>query len=872
MRLLRPALAILGPLALAVTPLAASPPSQDLVAVMIERPPARASLTGPSSDGAAAFDPLPAVVTALLGPHTVEYESFIVTLLPAQAADRLADTLEGRGLGFTTAQDRAIHLPHRSFDLADPATRIDEALAGLLEPTAVDNLWLVRFAYPVKPEWTAAFAGCGLETIGYLQQGTFLVRGSSVDTAKCGIDRFVSWVGPYLMTDRVSAEFLRREEIGSYWLQFVYGTDLDFKIAQLPEGMAAEERYESELGRMAYVQVETTAAALAELAATDEDLLSVTPYGVSEPSDERQGAIVAGFHDGRFVTSTGYLSWLAGRGLTSASNQQEVGVIDVGFDDGTTNNHPDLAGQVADISGPGSGGSSFNPEDDQGGHGTLVAGIIAGKGTGTGARDGSNFHLGLGIAPNAKLVVVKTEVSADDLARQELAVEFVRNSALSTRRGHIINQSWNERDQSSASYTPITSYSSKAQFFDIRTRDANNNTGFSGAQKTLFVYSAGNYRQTCNSLDFNTVASPAVAKNVIAVGATRSDRPYPLSSLEESTNEPPADCKNCTVNDPKIPDTENFGRPYEEPGGVDPLMNNINNHVSRVAHFSGRGTYFAPYPDSRRSYNRRIKPDVVAPAVRVYSTVPYDFDKYDKRTTVTGCTRYYPKPGHLQFAYHTYGSGTSFAAPVVSGVAALARKKLLDSGVDPSPSLLKAGIIATADDLGDIPNSGNASDHRPSPIYGWGRVNLARLTDSRARFYRNEVPSDALSTGQSRVWYRTIASGNVDTYIVLAWSDEPAAISTSGDNNNVLVNDLDLKVQGGVYRGNVFNESVLGAQDGYSYPHQVCSCARDTVNNVEAVFIPAGTYSSGTSVSLNVVGTNVPTGPQDFSIYAYNVQ
>ena len=68
------------------------------------------------------------------------------------------------------------------------------------------------------------------------------------------------------------------------------------------------------------------------------------------------------------------------------------------------------------------------------------------------------------------------------------------------------------------------------------------------------------------------------------------------------------------------------------------------------------------------------------------------------------------------------------------------------------------------------------------------------------------------------------------------------------------------------------NENMIGIDNGYSYHFTLGVGANDTINNVEAIFIPAGTYSSGQSITLEVSGANVAQGPQLFSLYAYNLQ
>jgi hypothetical protein len=334
----------------------------------------------------------------------------------------------------------------------------------------------------------------------------------------------------------------------------------------------------------------------------------------------------------------------------------------------------------------------------------------------------------------------------------------------------------------------------------------------------------------------DTVSSPAVAKNVIAVGSTQNYRP------SSQPGSPPLACTN--------------GVPANEE----------SRHIARVNETSGRGRRFAPFPSSPALHNTRIKPDLVAPGGRVFSTVP--FQTPETYICPRTCRPWWPDP---PVGYHSYVQATSYATPVVTGVAALKRKWFLDRGVDASPSLLKAALIATADDLGTF----YAADHRPSHAYGWGRVNLDRATDSAARFWVNERPQMALATGQQRSWTKPLGDPSQGTYIVLVWNDPPAPIAQS--SQAALVNDLTLtvEVEGGPtsWRGNNFNENTAGSDDGYSHPFTPGEATlADVANNVEAVFIPGGTFRAGQRITIRVTGANVTQGPQRFAVYAYNVR
>jgi serine protease AprX len=472
--------------------------------------------------------------------------------------------------------------------------------------------------------------------------------------------------------------------------------------------------------------------------------------------------------------------------------------------------------------------------------------------------DAQGFYYGTGIAPGAKIYAFDMLGLFEDKSFLQTALNYSRIRPGGSDRALIANQSWNQNktDPINGAYVPVSEYTAIAHFFDARVLDASageasdpTSPNLPGDQPMTIVFSAGNYAFNCKtqSVTWDSVSSPALAKNVIAVGATASYRPSP---------EPPLACGGCFAADGL---TLN-GRPPD----IDA------SNLGRVANFSGRGKFFAPSPSGTLAHATRVKPDLVAPGVRVFSTVPYSFAAYDQKTLVTGCSKYYssPNPGNT---YHTYGTGTSFSAPVVSGVAALKRKWFLDRGVNPAPSLLKAALIATADTLGGQGLAGH--DHRPSPLSGWGRVNLNRLTDSRSRYYVNASTQNAVATGEAKVYQLKASDITAPIYIALVWDDEP--YDTVTGSQVPLKNDLALDAGGGTWKGNFFNENMTGVDDGYSYRFTIGAWAHDTINNVEAIFLPPGALATGQVFQVRVTGLNVPqgrhNGRQSFSIYAYNV-
>ncbi len=749
---------------------------------------------------------------------------------------RLAAVAEG--LVVWVGPDRWIELPHSGFDPSVPGAH---ALAGggVIEPKTIPGLLVVQFAYPLRDEWLTSLETCGFARVATFQQRAFLVQGGGLDAlGACSVANRIAWAEPWLASDRVAADLFEGDRPLGYVLQFLPGTDLAAKAEHWQSAGSWSNARTSEFG-FPLAEVQTTPAVLRQIVTDDSDLLSVVPRGKGDFSDERQGQIVAGNHNGASVTTPGYRPWLMARELETTTNPQVVAIHDSGFDNDEVfagPHHPDLefsARFVALKTQP----PTLSDASDEIGHGTMVAGILAGNGAKTNEIDLQGFAYGTGICPACRVAATKF-LNIDNLVDHEQA--YGEDLALEAA---IATNSWNLRQTVNSVARAVNSYDESAQFFDARVRDANSFN--QGAQPMTIVFSAGNqaWDYSTSTIWRDTVSTPATAKNVISVGASANYRPSasqgPLVAFQQNTNN-------------------------ERPPDLDAL------HIARIGSFSGRGRYFSVFPGPAMAHTTRIKPDLVAPGVRVFSTVPFDFDALTEYVSTVACTQYFPAP---PVGYHSYGTGTSFAAPVVAGVAALGRKWFMDRGADPSPSLLKAALIATASDIGGV--LGN--DHRPSPNSGWGRVDLNRLTDGAARFYRKDNQILAVLTGQQRTWTLTVDNPALPVSAVLAWSDPPAELF--GGSQAALVNNLGLLIEevgtGAYFAGNNFHENRTGGvDDGYS--QRFLADAKppfvDAINNVEAIFIPADTFAAGQQLTLKVTGENVPGGAQKFAIYVYNLR
>ncbi|HEX7186370.1 MAG TPA: hypothetical protein VF756_31400, partial [Thermoanaerobaculia bacterium] len=354
------------------------------------------------------FKPLPPEVVRLLGDSAVDYDAFTGTYLDESAAKNLIAAAGRAGLVATASAERRVELPWHELIAGDEAGRSHPGFRamGQEKGQAVPGLYLLQLAYPFKEEWTASLSACGIRQLAYFQERTLLVKAESDEKLRAcaAIAPYISWIGPFLTTDRYAPETFERGASGEGWdLHFAPGTDLRGKEASLATGIKAQsvpQAARAELPAQPILHAQGPAAPLRAIADTDADLLSVTRHSTIELSDERQGQIVAGNHNGARVNLTPrYRAWLQNRCLIpgstavscpqAAANQQTVCMIDGGYDTGFQANgqppsgkrrHPDLAGPERVLRLQNFPNPNLVTSWDRGGHGTMVAGIIAGAG------------------------------------------------------------------------------------------------------------------------------------------------------------------------------------------------------------------------------------------------------------------------------------------------------------------------------------------------------------------------------------------------------------------------------------------------------------------------------------------------------------
>jgi hypothetical protein len=193
--------------------------------------------------------------------------------------------------------------------------------------------------------------------------------------------------------------------------------------------------------------------------------------------------------------------------------------------------------------------------------------------------------------------------------------------------------------------------------------------------------------------------------------------------------------------------------------------------------------------------------------------------------------------------------GTSDAAAIVSGVASLLQQKYkTEHNSLPSSSLVKALLIAGADDVGP-----KGIDFKS----GYGNVNASH---SMNMLVDNTFINDNVSSGENKTHTISINSSTKTLKIALIWNDTPA---NSGDAK-ALVNDLDMELTLGA---NSWLPWVLDASPNLSSIEKEATRGEDHLNTIE--YITVNNPQQG-DYTLNI-NANTLVSNQSFSI-AYFIE
>ena len=196
------------------------------------------------------------------------------------------------------------------------------------------------------------------------------------------------------------------------------------------------------------------------------------------------------------------------------------------------------------------------------------------------------------------------------------------------------------------------------------------------------------------------------------------------------------------------------------------------------------------------------------------------------------------------FNVYASGSGTSAAAPGVSGVLAQLYQAYrdLNNGVTPESGFLKATLLNTAEDYGNI---------GPDFTYGWGRINAYRAVRT---LEEKQYLDSTIIQGETHLHQIDVPANVQEMKVMIYWIDREALPSSS----KALVNDIDLKI---TKDGDDYFPWVLNSTPNSSSLSLPATTGFDHLNNMEQVTI----YNPlNDSYQIEVSGFNIPFGPQKY--------
>ncbi len=534
-------------------------------------------------------NPSAEVLARLEAQSIKSYPAFTVIRVPEYRRQQIDVVARGAGFNATIHDDWDLILtPGFVVDTRDPRLPDSGVLSGY---PGGDGLYVVQFDAPQDSEFNDLIEEAGLRYVSYLPYNAVLVYGSQSAVARLAAEPHVQWSSVYHPAFRAQPADLHSNDIvGRYVVQLVNVPDSLGIIEELL-GEGHSEEVVSSYGPYTNLTVEVSPEVLRRLI-RDPHVVAIERASEWMISGEREAVAATGsdygivYQDGTqpYKGTGDYKGWIAYRGLDVLLPNQLIAVADTGVSGGSIYSmHPDF--QFSSISGKtycGTGWTDFL------GHGTMVAGFAAGnpQGPPQDLKGTQYFNYGMGLAPGAGVFAQRIFSSSGPLCSSVTtwAQDAIAEKNLRGSQSVVQTYSYNDYklDKVNNVCVQVSNgvYTTDSQAFDYAVRD----------NSLPITVSAGNVCQFSTNAICpsplsrpcpNMVLPPATAKNVLTVGASESYRPNMA---------PP-----CDHNTQTIRDAESYWA----------------SSLKRIAFASRRGTN-----------DGRIKPEIVAPASMVGSSIP----------------------------------------------------------------------------------------------------------------------------------------------------------------------------------------------------------------------------------------------------------